>query len=252
MKKLFSFLILFFLIFSALAEEVTIEKDKTYTYKIYAIDLVGIGTSGSVHIKVNQVDKLVSYNTPTEVFGLIISLIDSNIDAGTAKLSINQTAECLVDADCNKNEPCTRSHCELRKCKFKHKEGCALNNECKPKGSLGLISNVLSYCDGSLWNSRKQIKESCKENYECITNYCSNNYCKSLGYLRGGEKMAPAWILIIFGVYFGIKGAFALISPKYMRIIGSNLLKLFSNKWIRVIGAIDIAIATALIVWVLI
>lgn len=251
MKKLFLVLLMILILPLALAEEIHLEKDKPYLYKIYPIQLISVGTSSSIYIKVNQVDQVISYNEPIEIFGLNISLMESNIDPPTAKIKIEQSAECLIDNDCNDNTPCTKDYCELRNCKHEKKSGCEYNNDCKPKGDLALSNNVLSYCDGSLWHPRKQYKEYCNENYECLTNYCDKT-CKSLGYLRGGEKMAPAWILIIFGILMGIEGLLMLLAPKHTRIIEINLLKLISNKAYRIIGIIFLAIATALIIWALI
>ncbi len=252
MKKLFLIILLMFIVPLVAAEEFTLQKDKTLFYKIYPIRLISIGTGGSVYLKVNEVDQLISYGSSTEIYGVKITLLDSDIGTGTAKIDIEQTAECLIDADCNDNVACTKDYCELRYCKHKKQQGCPINNQCKPKGSLEVYNGKLSYCDGLSWVARKQYKEKCKENYECLTNYCYNGYCKSLGYLRGGDKMAPAWILIVIGILIGIEGLFWLITPKYTRRIGINLLKLISNNAYRIIGVILIAIAFALIIWSLI
>ncbi len=251
MKKLYLILFLIIILPLALAEEITLEKGKSHLYKIYPIELISVGTSGSIHIKINQVDKLISYGSSEEIYGLKITLLDSNFDIITAKVDIEQTAECLIDADCEDNIACTRDYCELRKCKFEEKLGCAINNDCKPKGSLAVVKEVLSYCDGSSWHERKQYKEPCENNYECLTNYC-NGYCKALGYLRGGGKMAPAWILIIIGILIGMGGLSCLISPKYAKRIYINLLKLMSKNTYRIAGLIGVAIAAALIIWALI
>lgn len=251
MKKLYLLLLLLLIIPLISAEEINLQKGKSTLFKIYPIELVSIGTSGSAHIKINQVDKLISYGSIEEIYGLKITLLESYIDTQTVKIDIEQIAECLIDADCDDNIACTKDVCELRKCKFEERLGCAINNECKPKSSLAVVDNVLSYCDGSNWHARKQYKEPCTENYECLTNYC-DEYCKALGYLRGGNKMAPAWILIIIGILFAIEGLFWLLSPKYARRIGINMFKLISNNAFRIIGIILIAIAAALIIWPLI
>lgn len=256
MKKLAfifaSTFLMILLLYSISAEELVLQKDKTELYKIYPIRLVSIGSSGSVYIKINEAGQVISYGSPIEIYGIKISLLESNIDTETAKLKIVQLAECLIDKDCDDNIPCTKDYCELRSCKHKKQQGCPINNECKPKGSLAVINEKLSYCDGSLWVERKQYKEPCIENYECLTNYCHKGYCKSLGYLKGGNKMAPAWILILIGTLIGIKGLFWLLTPKYTRRISINLLKLISNKVYRIIGIILIIIALALIIWSLI
>lgn len=252
MKKTYLFLLFLLILPIVSAEEIVLEKGKTYQYKSYPIELVSLSTSGSVYLKINQVDKYIPYGSSTELYGIKITLLDTAIDLKTAKIDIEQTVECLIDSDCNDNVACTKDVCELRTCKFEEKLGCAINNDCKPKGSLAVVENVLSYCDGSDWRARKQYKESCENNYECLTNYCHDNYCKALGYLRGGGKMAPAWILIIFGVLIGIDSLFCLISPKYAKRIYVNLLKLMSKNAYRIAGLIGVAIAAALIVWALI
>lgn len=251
MKKLILILILLSVPL-ALAEEIHLEKDKPYLYKIYPIQLVSVGTAGSIYIKVNQVDQIVSFNTPIEIYGLNMSLLNSDIDTQTAKINIEQSAECLIDNDCNDNISCTKDYCEMRNCKHEKQSGCEYNNECRPKGSLALSNKVLSYCDGSKWYARKKYKEFCTENYECLTNYCDNKYCKALGYLRGGEKMAPAWILIVFGALFGIWGLLMVLTPKYTILIGINAIRSFSNKFYRILGIIFLAIAAGLIIWTLI
>ena len=252
MRKLYFILLLVLILPIVSAEEIVLEKGKTYTYKTYPIDLIGIGTAGSIHIKVNQVDKIVSYNSPVEIYGLTFNLVASYLDTQTAKINITQTAECIIDKDCDDDIACTKDYCELRHCKHQKQLGCALDNQCKPEGSLAVVSDKLSYCDGSEWHSRKQYKESCTENYECLTNYCNKGYCKALGYLRGGNKMAPAWILIVFGILIGMGGLFCLISPKYAKRIYINLLKLMSKNAYRICGIIGVLIAIALIVWALI
>lgn len=251
MKKLYLILLLILILPIATADEIVLEKGKSKLYKIYPLELVSIGTSGSVHIKINQVDKVIQYGSSEEIYGLKVTLLESHIDTQTAKIDIEQTAECLIDADCNDDTACTKDICELRECKHEEQIGCPFNNQCRPEGSLSVVDSALSYCDGTSWHPRKQYKESCTENYECLTNYC-DNYCKALGYLRGGGKMAPAWILIIIGIIIGIEGLLCLISPKYAKRIYINLLKLMSKKAYRIAGLIGIIIAAALIIWALI
>ena len=252
MKKLYLILLVLLVIPLISADEIMLEKGKSTLYKVYSIELVSIGTSGSAHIKINQVDRLIAYGSIEEIYGLNIALLESNIDIGTVKVDIEQTAECLIDADCKDDEPCVRNYCELRKCKSEEQLGCPINNECKPKGSLTVVNDVLSYCDGSNWYARKQYKESCENNYECLTNYCYNTYCKALGYLRGGNKMAPAWILIILGILIAISSLFCVTSPKYAKRVYINLLKMMSKNAYRITGLVGLAIAAALIIWALI
>ncbi|MBI2499696.1 hypothetical protein HYV88_05630 [Candidatus Woesearchaeota archaeon] len=58
--------------------------------------------------------------------------------------------------------------------------GCSLNNICLPVGYRNLAEQGASYCSGVLWAPQKANNEACQNNFECLSNFCSNNKCVDL------------------------------------------------------------------------
>jgi len=58
--------------------------------------------------------------------------------------------------------------------------GCSLNNVCVPVGYRNLAEQGASYCGGVLWGPQKANGETCQNNFECLSNFCSNNKCVDL------------------------------------------------------------------------
>lgn len=250
MKKIFLLIILLILLPSVLSTEISLFNGQSHNYKERIIKLVTVGSSGSAFLNVNNIDKVISKNNPLEIMNIKISLLESDYVSQAVRLGIEDNAECLVDEDCDDDKPCTKDTCDIyNSCHHKRTTGCPLENECKLPSSLGEINGVLSYCEETEWLSRKQHRESCKNNYECLSNVCAKGKCRLA---LGGNKMAPAWLIIIFAILLGIKGLLFLTTPKYSRIIGRNLMKLISNKNYRIIGAIMLVVSVLLIIWAVI
>lgn len=250
MKKLFLLLVILIIIPFVFAEEFSLIGGQSQIYKGREIKLVIVGTASSAFINVNGIDQVVTTSSPINILNLKINLLESDAISQSAKLDVVSTAECLENSDCNDDKPCTEDVCDLvNECHHKPKQGCPLGDACKPENSLGEVNQILSYCTNSEWLPRKQHGESCSNNYECLSNLCNGNCRLGIG---GNKKMAPSWVLIIFGILIGINGIFSVITPKYTKIISRNLLNLVPNKWYRIIGIIALIISAALIIWALI
>lgn len=243
-------LVLILSLFSVSAEEFNLEKTKALTYKETTFQLVSVGSSQSIVLKVNDVEKLIEHEKEIILYDIKIKNLNADYVTQTARVSLNLNAECIVDEDCKGSNPCRRSACNYRKCEFVEvKSGCILGNECKSIGSFEEISKILSYCsEDSSWQPRKAYKSECKYNYECLSNLCEG-ICS--GTLFGGEKMAPAWILIVIGGLILLGAAFLVLLPKQSKDALRHL-SFFTNKKLRIIALIEIIIALALIVWALV
>jgi hypothetical protein len=59
--------------------------------------------------------------------------------------------------------------------------GCIKESTCIPFGIRLIQDDVLVYCDISKqFKKQKEKEESCQNNYECLTNQCSNEVCSSI------------------------------------------------------------------------
>ncbi|MFH1592263.1 MAG: DUF2065 family protein [Candidatus Woesearchaeota archaeon] len=243
-----------FLISLVTAEQITLLEAQSTTYKGIDIKLVNVGTAVTAAVlQVGNTKKPISKNREEDFGDITISLIELTED--TATIEITQKVECLINEDCDDNKPCTENICTgFRECSFRKTQGCELNNECKPTGSFADISNKLVYCNSNFeWKERKPKDSQCESNYECLSNLCENNLCtkpvstKSNG---GEEKMAPLWLVILFGIILLIKGIFFLYDPKKAKNLIRNLSYL-REKNLRIFGIIAVVIGIILIVWAL-
>jgi len=44
-------------------------------------------------------------------------------------------------------------------------------------GLRDIINNTNVYCNNGLWQEQKEDNQTCNNNFECKTNFCSNNFC---------------------------------------------------------------------------
>jgi len=245
-------LALLFLISIVSAEQFTIEESKSIDYKGINIELVNVGSSGSTAVlQVDNIKKPLSKNRAEAIGDITIELLE--ISEISIKIEITQNVECLINDDCNDQKPCTDNICsDLGECTYIKTQGCELNNECKAQGSLTAISNKLVYCSANFeWTERKDKDVQCENNHECLSNLCENNKCTKPKQSEGGnEKMAPIWLVIIFGGILLLKGIYFLYKPKEAK----NLVREFSyirEKKLRTLGAIIAIVGIILIVWAL-
>lgn len=241
-------LVLILSLLSVSAEEFSLEKTKTITYKEASIQLISVGTSKSIVLKINDVERVIEHEREVIVYDIKIKNLDADYIAQIAKVSLELNAECIVDEDCKKAHPCSSAVCNYRKCEFSEVSGCVFNDECKKFNSFEEIDGNPSYCseDGT-WISRKPYKSECKYDYECLSNKC-NGVCSGL--LFGGERMAPAWILLVIGGLILLEAVFFILLPKQSKDILRHLSFLTTKK-LRIIALIEILIALALIIWTL-
>lgn len=86
--------------------------------------------------------------------------------------------ECVIDEDCNDNNACTSDSCSgfPKKCFNNATIGCNFNGTCVPIGTRTEYHFCNTY---HALESLKPKKEYCDDNYECLSNYCIKNKCKS-------------------------------------------------------------------------
>ncbi len=246
----FCFIVFIILILSlslVFAEEFNLEKPKILEYKSIRFELLSVGSSESIILKVNDVERLIGHEKEETIYDIKIRNLDADYVSQTARVSLESTAECIIDEDCRESDPCRNSVCNYRKCEFIDvKPGCVFENECRPISSFEEISKVLSYCsESNSWEPRKTYKLECTYNYECLSNLCKGT-CS--GTLFGGEKMAPAWILIVIGGLLITEALFLLLLPKQSKDFIRDL-SFLSSKKLRIIALIELGIALTLIIW---
>jgi len=62
------------------------------------------------------------------------------------------------------------------------KEGCAMESKCFPVGSRAVMDNAPSFCGvDTQFSLQKEKNAICQNNYECISNFCSNGTCRDIG-----------------------------------------------------------------------
>lgn len=252
LMKIFPLILILILILPiASAEEFVLQKNKPVTYKEVVLKLISVGNSDSIYLQINDLAKVIEHNKELILYDLKIKNIEADKVSQTSVIFIESTAECLIDEDCKKikPKPCVQSVCKFKNCEFTDIQGCVLKDECSSISSFENINNVLSYCseDGS-WQPRKSYKSECKYNYECLSNKC-NGVCSTP--IFGGEKMAPAWILILIAALMIFESLLFLFKTNKAKSILKELSFLRDKTW-KIIAFVELIIAVALIVWAII
>ncbi len=245
-----SLLFLLLIVNFAIAEEFVVGKFEEIEYKGITFELVTVGSGGSASLKIDGISYLIGAGKQKSISGLNITLLETTSD--TAKVLIVQDAECIIDADCATNDLCMVGKCTIyQDCIFEAKNGCLNEGECVPVGTITNLQGELSFCSPEYeWENRKPFNTPCNENYECLSNLCQLNKCTRLQQEESSENMAPAWLLIIFGVLILIIGGFMLYHPEKSK----NIFRELSYKKIfnfRIFGAFLAVIGILLIVWAL-
>jgi len=81
--------------------------------------------------------------------------------------------------------------------------GCITDNKCLAYGIRSVSNNVPSYCDITGQTlGQKQISASCQNNYECLSNQCSNGVCidiqKDIKETQGMLQTIMDWLKNLF------------------------------------------------------
>lgn len=252
-KKMRTFpliLMIFLLISLVSAEEMILEKAEPIVYKGLTIELTGIGFQGSAAIQIDSIKTRLLKNREQIIGDVNITLLD--LTSETATVNIESNVECLINEDCNDSKPCTENICSsFRECIFQKSNGCELNDECVPTGSFAEFDGNLFYCNSEFdWANRKPKDARCINNYECLSNVCKENSCTKPKKQQGDEKMAPIWLVIIFGALFLLKGIFLVIKPKEMKNMLRELSYMKDNS-LKIIGSIAVVIGAILVIWAL-
>ena len=258
MKKIWlAFIFLFLISLASASETVTLHVDETYLYKTATITLLDVGSKGSAYIRVNSLPPVRLYTGGSSIqAGLKLSVIDSfysNIkEDKIATLKIEQVAECFINQDCDDNNVCTRDLCTLQKCYNEHAPGCILGNDCVEYGTITIMADKQFYCNiDDEWMISKAGEEKCDFDYECKTKLCSNALCvrEVSGKIieKGGEKMAPIWILIVIGGLIILKSCLLILWPENMKYFLNNLR--LTPIGFRIVGILTFIIGVALVLW---
>lgn len=258
MKKIYLLFTLLFLIqIASASEEITLHVDETHLYKTATITLLDVGSKGSAYVRINTLPPVRLYTGGSSTLaGLKLSITDSfysNIkEDKIATIKIEQTAECFVNEDCDDANVCTKDLCTLQNCYNQHKGGCLLSNECVEYGTITIMADKQFYCNiDDEWMISKAGEEKCDFDYECKTKLCNNNLCvgEASGKIieKGGEKMAPMWILIVIGGIILLKAILLILWPENMKHFLNNLR--LTSLGFRIIGILAFIIGVALVLW---
>jgi hypothetical protein len=95
--------------------------------------------------------------------------------------------QCIIGSDClgsgYKTKLCRDIKCGSESIteKIKCKGGCEYRESLYPIGIREIIDGEDVYCDISeIFKKQKEKGDSCSEDYECLTNYCSDGICMDL------------------------------------------------------------------------
>ena len=120
-------------------------------------------------------------------------------------------SDCLKENSCNyvhecdDKNPCTDNSCEgiPKICVYKPKNGCIFGNQCVNYGKREEIGGVGQYCDKfGKWLNQKTEDSLCDENYECITNSCSQGKCIAPAEEPEWWEKIIGWITNLIGLIF--------------------------------------------------
>src|SRR3989344_8403408 len=160
-----------------LAEELVLITNEQIDYKGINIGLLSVGSSGSIALKVDKTTFSLSKDEEKSAFNLNFKLLETSFD--TAKISVVQTVQCIIDEDCNDNNDCTKDTCTVHNdCAFQKIEGCN-DDSCFSIGETQEKEKQQYYCSSELiWQKRKLFNQECFNNYECISNICLDKKCR--------------------------------------------------------------------------
>ncbi len=242
MKKIYLFFIFLLplLINAQEPEELLLLKNEQIIYKQIPITLKGIGLYGSIAIEVGNVKDTIALEEEKAIYDLNIKLLETTSES--AKIQVSYDVECLINEDCNDNQPCTENICTgLRECALKKTQGCPNDDACLPLGSI----NNESFCnEGFEWEKRKPFNALCTSNYECLSNQCKENYCTRP---KGVDKMSLVWLVTGLGMLIAIKGALLFFQTARMK----NIIREFSlarQNTIKFFGIALIILGTILMI----
>lgn len=84
--------------------------------------------------------------------------------------------------------------------KFTCTQGCITDSKCLPIGSRLVVEENPSYCDLSMeLESQKGKDATCQNNYECTSNFCSDNKCVAIAEKLGLLDRIASFLKRIFG-----------------------------------------------------
>lgn len=236
---------LFILLSLTSAEEVTLLSSQEIEFKTIPIELISVGSYGSISLKVNGLNVMVSKGEQITFQGINITLIETT--SNTAKIDLTQAVECLSDLDCNDNFKCTEDTCTVyNDCISTPINGCIKGDSCMQEGTIETINNTPSYCDSNLeWKKRKVFNEACTNNHECLSGICKDSLCT-----KEETKMAPSWILIIIGVILLLKGVLFFYHPEKTKNILREMSYMKPTS-MKILGIFIIILGIILLVWTL-
>jgi len=84
--------------------------------------------------------------------------------------------------------------------------GCFYEGACLSFGTRIILNNIPSYCDTTkTFKTQKQDNELCQNNYECLSNWCSNGVCiniqKELETQKGILQMILDWLKGLYSFF---------------------------------------------------
>lgn len=87
---------------------------------------------------------------------------------------IIDSTECPIGCVCDDQNIICEDLVDDLKCEM----GCYLNGRCVLQGTRTVIDNIPVFCEFTNdWNDQEFIGASCDNNYECVSNFCSNGQC---------------------------------------------------------------------------
>ncbi len=269
-RKIFVLLFFLFLLTTTIkAERIDIGKTNIIAGK--EVTLINIGSYGSAILNIeNQSKSLIvrRYGKPMFIGSFQINILDWTLEPdGDGYIEyelLKRELRCNTDLDCHDDNICTIDSCDLRtkKC-LNTGSSCELNGDCILESTRIDVSNT--YCKKNSLSNQKSLNEECNNDYECISNSCSNNRCRGFlvgdpiekrfskitGYFvkEGGDRKIKFPILL-FIITMLITGVISIIRPKKIRKIIFPLSS-FSDNSFKIIGIVLIIIGILIAVFYL-
>ena len=110
---------------------------------------------------------------------------------------------CNSKQECDDGNSCTDDLCEgnPKSCVHQQKNGCISGDQCRSYGSREQINGISQYCNtDSNWKNQKEKSSLCDENYECLTNACSQRKCMEPAKEPSIFEKIIGWLMSLFGL----------------------------------------------------
>ena len=148
--------------------------------------------------KITSANYLIDLTSP---IGICTAKCGNGICDEKTETNYNCPEDCKKSFECETDEDCKNVRCKGAYCNYNRncvcpiggeeicKNSCQYKNKCIPFGTRVKEDGFVKYCSiDEILKQQKKIDESCRNNYECVSNVCVSEKCldveAQLGFLK--------------------------------------------------------------------